>query len=337
MHFELMLPGLLPPTRKLAAGLHLPAFETMLRFARLSWDVGTSHESAVASAFGLSPDDVPVAALRRLGERDDAAVDGYWLCADPVHLHGSHDHPMLDDIGEAPLSSTEATSLLEALNAHFLPVEKGFLRFEARSARRWYLRLKTPPAVSFDSLREVVGRPVEQFLPRGEDALHWRRIIHEAQELLRNHPVNRAREAAGRRPFNGLWFWGAGTLPERAQAPASLIRSNDKLTRGLARLAGARVEALGHHLPGRNSLIVDTRLLRPAQRGDGDKWRSRLREVESIWFAPLLAALGRKQLSSLHVVAPCEQASLDIHLRPRDLLKLWRRHQRLDRILAHQG
>jgi hypothetical protein len=43
----------------------------------------------------------------------------------------------------------------------------------------------------------------------------------EAQMTLHGHPLNAAREAAGQRPINSVWFWGCGAMPTRA-LPASL-------------------------------------------------------------------------------------------------------------------
>ncbi len=62
--------------------------------------------------------------------------------------------------------------------------------------------------------------------------------------LLHEHPVNAARERAGRPPANSVWFSGGGTLPPRA-APASSIRTfaDDRHRRGARRargVAGAR-------------------------------------------------------------------------------------------------
>lgn len=337
MHARVLLPGLLSPTRKLADRPALPALETLLRQGRLDWHAGSSHEKVLAGCFGLPADDIPVAALRRLGERDEAAVDGCWLCADPVTLRFNREHLLLDDADDSGLSAAEAAALLEALNNHFLAIEKDFVRFEARSARRWYLRLKSRPQVDLAPLGAVLGRPVEGFLPSGEEAARWRRLINEAQVLMHNHPVNQAREAAGKPLVNSLWFWGSSTLPETLHAPAPVLRTDDRLALGCGRLAGMRCEGLSSRTPSRATLIVDTRLLRPALRVDVHGWHDGLRKLDAKCLQPLLAALKKRQLSSLHITAAGDRATLDLTIRPLDLLKIWRRPRPLEHILTHEA
>src|SRR5258706_98729 len=63
----------------------------------------------------------------------------------------------------------------------------------------------------------ALGKPLLAFMPSGTDAARWQRWQNETQMLLFEHPVNVAREAAGRAPVNGVWVWGGG---EPVKAPA---------------------------------------------------------------------------------------------------------------------
>ena len=38
-------------------------------------------------------------------------------------------------------------------------------------------------------------------------------MMEKSYELLKDHPVNKARVAKGLNPANCLWFWGEGTKP----------------------------------------------------------------------------------------------------------------------------
>ncbi len=333
MQLVLVLPGLLwpsPGATGLTAGLALPSLETLLGFARTTASPPRPFESSLAHAFGLPPDDVPVAALRRLGERDDSPVDGQWICADPVHLQVTREHLLLSDADDLGLSAAEAGALLEGLNEYFLPAEPDFVRFEARSSRRWYLRLKTPARVVFSPLGEVVGRPVAGYMPRGDEAARWSRIINEGQVLLHNHPINQARAAAGKPTVNSLWFWGAGALPERVTPPAPIVRGEDRLTCGLARAAGIRPDGLTGRLPTQDAFIVVDTLLRPSLHLDIDRWRTGLVDLEARWFKPLLSALRSRRLSKLRIRIPGERASLELDIGRFDLLKLWRKPRTLE-------
>ena len=61
--------------------------------------------------------------------------------------------------------------------------------------------------------------------------------------LFYGHPVNRAREAAGRPVISGVWTWGGGVLPTVAGGPALTI-ADHPLGIGLARAGGGAAQAL---------------------------------------------------------------------------------------------
>ncbi|MBI4597406.1 MAG: cofactor-independent phosphoglycerate mutase [Candidatus Omnitrophica bacterium] len=48
--------------------------------------------------------------------------------------------------------------------------------------------------------------------PKGMGAEKLGQILCEAAGILKDHPVNQRRIAAGKRPANQLWFWGQGTV-----------------------------------------------------------------------------------------------------------------------------
>ncbi len=336
MQLHLVIPGLVWPdagASGLTSGLSLPALETLLAHARTAHTPAMPFESWLGQAFGLRPDGVPVAALRRLGERDTAPVEGEWLCADPVHLQFAREHLVLTDAFDLAVSAPEAAALLEGLNDHFLATEQDFIRFEARSTRRWYLRLRSPARAEFSPLNEVVGRPVARFMPRGDEGARWQRIINEGQVFLHNHPVNQAREAAGERMVNSLWFWGAGALPDRVVAPAPIVRAADRLTCGLARAAGVRPDGLTGRLPAQDAFVVVDDLHRPSLYLDIDTWRTCLGELEGQWFKPMLAALKSRRLSKLRITAPGDRTTLELNLTTYDLWKFWSGPRKLESLI----
>jgi hypothetical protein len=61
--------------------------------------------------------------------------------------------------------------------------------------------------------------------------------------LLHEHPVNRARDAAGRAPANGLWWSDGGTLPAGGRSPGATF-TDDRAVAALAAHGGERARAL---------------------------------------------------------------------------------------------
>jgi 2,3-bisphosphoglycerate-independent phosphoglycerate mutase len=73
-----------------------------------------------------------------------------------------------------------------------------------------------------------------------------RDLINGSKEILRSHPVNIAREKAGKRPANLIWPWGGGkkpsmpTLKEKYGLKSAVISAVD-LVKGIGTYAGMEI------------------------------------------------------------------------------------------------
>ncbi|MDT3736039.1 MAG: hypothetical protein ROZ00_07430 [Denitratisoma sp.] len=333
---HLVVPGLLWPKDSIAEvtrGLELPALHALLGRGRRMRRPAVPAERWLCEAFGIAGEELrelPIGALRLLGEGRDPGKDA-WLCADPVHLRFSRNTLVVDAAGP-DLGMDEAAQLATALNDHLAD----FGEFLAPHPRRWYLRPRKPPRIATHPPAAVAGRTLEPFLPQGEEARDWRRLINEAQVLLHNHPLNTAREAAGRATANSLWPWGAGILPDTAKAPAPHVHADQPLALGLAKLAGAPATPLpagaGDAVP--HSLTFLETLEAPAQGLDAAAWRTGLAELEARWFAPMLAALKARRTHGLRLTVLGDDAVVDVTLDAGDLWQFWRRPKTLADLLA---
>lgn len=324
---HLVVPGLLWPKDSIAEvtrGLDLPALHALLGRGRRARHPARPIERWLCEAFGVHADErqeFPIGALRLLGEGHEPGADA-WLCADPVHLRFSRNTLVVAG-GEPDLSRQEADQLVAALNAQLAD----FGEFLAPHPQRWYLRTKRTPRIVTHSPAAVTGRTLEPFLPQGEDARDWRRLINEAQVLLHNHPLNAAREADGRMTANSLWPCGAGVLPAGAVAPAPQVHADHPLARGLARRAGVPAAPLPERFDNAVSqgLTFLETLAEAAQSLDAAAWRSGLEELEVRWFAPSLAALKARRIHGLRLTALGDDAVVDVTLDAGDLWQFWRR------------
>lgn len=330
MQLHLVVPGLLWPKDSIhdvTQGLELPALHALLGRGRRERRPAQPFERWLCEAFEVRQgDELPIGALRLLGEGLDPGKDA-WLCADPVHLRFSRNTLVVGSAGEPDLAQHEAEQLVAALNTHLAE----FGEFLAPHPRRWYLRAKRAPRIATHSLSAVTGRTLEPFLPQGDEAREWRRLINEAQVLLHNHPLNAAREAAGQPTANSLWPWGAGILPDAAQAPAPHVHADQPLALGLAKLAGVPAAPLPQKTEDAvlHSLTLLDTLAEAAQGLDAHAWRSGVMELEARWFAPLLAALKSRHLRGVRLTALGDDASVDITLDAGDLWQFWRRPKKL--------
>ena len=68
-------------------------------------------------------------------------------------------------------------------------------------------------AVHFSKPHDIPDRVIGEYLPTGEAGAQMLALMKQSYEILKEHPVNLARKAQGKKPANSLWFWGQGTKP----------------------------------------------------------------------------------------------------------------------------
>ncbi len=115
------------------------------------------------------------------------------------------------DYSAGEISTAEAKELIEALKAQF---DRPPFRLYAGISYRHCLvedggrtgRTLTPP-------HDITGKPIAPYLPAGEGSAPLLAMMERSCAILKDHPVNQRRRAAGKHPANAVWFWGEGTKP----------------------------------------------------------------------------------------------------------------------------
>lgn len=191
-------------------------------------------EAWIRHKFALPPD-VGIGACAALTHSPTPSA----LIVRLVHLHAARDHLVLWPGEQLPLNNAETASLFEAA--------RDWLRDEPITLRRlsaelWELIETGSVTPSFSTLRSASsnrasGRNIDAWLPQGEAARPWRRLMNEVQMLWHTHPVNERRSAEGLRPVNALWL--EGLPPLHATRAFDRIVSDDPVLAGLATVSGA--------------------------------------------------------------------------------------------------
>lgn len=148
------------------------------------------------------------------------------------------------DFSAGHISTEEARPLIQELNAHLGSAEFEF--FCGTSYRHLLVyrngrdqMLCTPP-------HDISGQPVAPHLPRGEGAERLLNLMSRSQGLLKDHPVNRQRAAAGKLPVTSIWLWGHGRTPqlpsfqEKYGISGAIISAVD-LLKGIGRILNLEV------------------------------------------------------------------------------------------------
>lgn len=228
---HLVIPHAAPPADAGPAalqGLALPALSALL--ARLApaarsegdaYGLSMPHERALAAALGWEGVDgaLPWAARAAAADGLDTG-DLAWGLLSPVHWQVGREHLTMGDPDELGLDAAESRAFLDALQPLF-ESEGWLLAWGAPT--RWYLAHESLAALPTASLDRVIGRNPDLWLPDHASARPLKRLVSEVQMLLHDHPLNAAREAAGRAPLNSVWLSGCGPQQaDRAPAPQLL-------------------------------------------------------------------------------------------------------------------
>ena len=93
---------------------------------------------------------------------------------------------------------------------------------------------------------DISGREIGPHLPRGGGKDVLLDLMIRSLGILKDHPANKAREAAGLRPANAIWIWGEGRKPKlvpfssKYGVEGSVISAVD-LVKGIGVCAGLKI------------------------------------------------------------------------------------------------
>lgn len=311
----------------------------LLSRSELHGHPATAPEIWLCRAFEVEErEDWPAAALT-------AAFDGletgesWWLRADPVSVQLQRSGSAVIGAPALTVSEEEATALAAHLNRHFAAEP---LLFETPHPLRWYLRLAQAPEIRSPLPMAVAGGSVPAMPFSGARASYWHRILTEAQMLLHDHPVNRARESRGVPVINSLLLWGGGRRPAVPGRLFTHVWSHDPLAGALAVHAGAEQLPTPENAarwfaqrsdPDSRHLIVLDALHQAARYDTAAQWSATADRLDELWFGPLAAALGR-QLDQLQIAITTPAGNLHGTARPGMRWRFWRRTQTWQALVA---
>ncbi len=196
---------------------------TMLGYDPARYHTGRAPIEAASMGIALAPDDV----VFRMNLVALAA--------------GADGRPTMSDFTSGHITSEEAARIVADLRAAL--AGDGIEFFNGVSYRHLMVWRNGEAGAKLTPPHDITGQPVAAHLPEGPGAARLRPLMDRAAAILRDHPVNRARRAAGKCAATDVWFWGQGkrpavpTLHERFGVAGAVISAVD-LVNGLGRLAG---------------------------------------------------------------------------------------------------
>ena len=214
-------------------------------------ELSPGSETAICSLLGYDPRkyctgrgplEAPSRGIR-LGENDAA-----YRCNLITEKDG-----VIVDYSAGHITTEESSKLIASINKAFGKLGK--IEFYPGLDYRHFLILRNipkPELIQCTPPHDAIGVNVSAVLPKAKSAEAektarlLRELINRSGGILRTHPVNIAREKAGKRPGNLIWPWGGGkkpsmpTLKEKYGLKAAVISAVD-LVKGIGTYAGMEI------------------------------------------------------------------------------------------------
>ena len=157
------------------------------------------------------------------------------------------------DYSAGHITTEESSRLIASINKAFGKLGK--IEFYSGLDYRHFLILRNipkPELIQCTPPHDAIGVNVSAVMPEAKSAEAektarlLRELIIRSGGILRSHPVNIAREKAGKRPGNLIWPWGGGKKPsmptfeEKYGLKAAVISAVD-LVKGIGTYAGMEI------------------------------------------------------------------------------------------------
>jgi 2,3-bisphosphoglycerate-independent phosphoglycerate mutase len=150
-------------------------------------------------------------------------------------------HVIMDDATAGLIETEEARELIEAINEQ---VGSETIQFYPGAGHRHLMVwVDGKPRALCTDPQTILGQSIADALPTGDGADILRKLMDTAHLILRDHPVNGERIAAGKKPANCVWLWGEGravmwpSLAEKYDIVGAMVATSD-VYRGIGISAG---------------------------------------------------------------------------------------------------
>jgi len=115
------------------------------------------------------------------------------------------------DYSSDEISSEEAKELISEINKHFK--SDGICFYPGISYRHCMVWKNGSTGLELTPPHDILEKKITDYLPSGESTEMLLDMMVKSYDILKDHPVNKARIGRGLRPANSIWLWGEGKKP----------------------------------------------------------------------------------------------------------------------------
>lgn len=149
------------------------------------------------------------------------------------------------DYSAGEISNAEAKQLIEFIQSEL--GGNGVDFFNGVSYRHCMVKHHAKLGTELTPPHDISDKCIDGHLPSGLYGDEMLSMMKKSYELLKDHPVNKARIAAGKNPANSIWLWGEGTRPaltpfEQSFGLKGAVISAVDLVKGIG--VGAKMEII---------------------------------------------------------------------------------------------
>jgi 2,3-bisphosphoglycerate-independent phosphoglycerate mutase len=127
-----------------------------------------------------------------------------------VTLSAGND-PVMEDFTSGHISTSEARQIIDKLNIELGSDEYKF--YPGVGYRHLLVWKNGKDTIRSTPPHDITGMTIAKYLPGGEGSIQINKLMHDSQAVLKNHPVNKDRVQAGKKPATSIWLWGQGRAP----------------------------------------------------------------------------------------------------------------------------
>ena len=125
----------------------------------------------------------------------------------------NYEDRIITDNSADEISTAEADELVKAINAALCDDIKHL--YTGLSYRHCLMWKTDMDKYDFTRPHDIIGQRIGDHLPRENDGgAEFLKIMKDSYDVLKDHPVNKARKARGLRPGNSIWLWSPGKKPQ---------------------------------------------------------------------------------------------------------------------------
>jgi hypothetical protein len=314
--------------------LRLSGLSTLLTRSKTFEHPVTAHEEWLYRQFTGSDcqaNRIPFASLSANMDGLEGTT-GWWMRADPVFLYPDTHSLIMQDPQALGITIAERDELADSLMPLFAAYGADFY---APHTHRWYLHFQDkPPALDCTPVYEVIMKPVNRFLPAGDDSRRWHTLFNETQMVLNQSMVNESRQYHGQQPVNSLWFWGLGQIPAKNGACYDCCIGGGDYVQSLCQHTANRHKPLRDGISvsryQNNALIVEDRLLSARRVNQPEQWLASLKILDRDIVTPLLKGLRQGDIRSLRITS---DGNMSFDCTPTRVRAFWKRSRPLSQCL----